>query len=269
MAEWDRLVEHCSNDLLVFVYEKLVNGDYGLCFCCADLPSMEVINLPCCKASVHIHCVLEALKRNNQCVYCRKVLEPQDIIDCTPQQKEFSGDANVAQTTTLSQVKAAHESIMSGDANVTHHGSTVSELKVPPEANMSQKEVAVNMNPPNIHFEPPIHDEVMNLHEKPVDGEERSLSSMSFVGENNSNGLLFAPTCTTCFNENKFLLISEKSVPTNGLMSALTALASTSFSCQRCIIIDTTIRNPTKFLHKRNYSVPQPMTLMSYNSHDP
>jgi hypothetical protein len=65
MAEWDRLVEHCSNDLLVFVSEKQVNGTYGFCFCCADLPSMEVINLPCCKASVHRHCVLEALKRNN------------------------------------------------------------------------------------------------------------------------------------------------------------------------------------------------------------
>ncbi len=44
-------------------------------------------------------------------------MEPQDFIDCTPQQKAFSGDAN---TTTLSQVKAAQESIMSGEANVTH-----------------------------------------------------------------------------------------------------------------------------------------------------
>ncbi len=167
---------------------------------------------------------------------------------------------NVAQTTTLSQIKAAQESIMSGDANNKHHRSTVSGLKAPPEASMSQKEVAANMNPPNIHVEAPVHDEVMNLHEKPVDGEERSLLSMSIAGENNNNGQLFAPTCNTCFNENKFLLISEKSVPTNGLMSALTALASTSLSHQRCIIIDTTIRNPTKFLHKPNYSVPQPMT---------
>ncbi len=81
MAEWDRLVERCSNDLPVFVSEKLVDGTYELCFCCTDLPSMEVINLPCCKASVHRHCVLEALQSNNQCVYCRKVLDPQDIID--------------------------------------------------------------------------------------------------------------------------------------------------------------------------------------------
>ncbi len=83
-------------------------------------------------------------------------------------------------------------------------------LKVPPEAKMSQEEVAANMNLPNIHFEPPVHDEVMNLHEKPVYGQERILSSVSIVDEQEYNGLLFAPTCSTCFNENKHLLISEK-----------------------------------------------------------
>jgi hypothetical protein len=62
MAEWDRLVEHCSNDLPVTVSEKLIDGTFELCFCCVDSLSMEVINLPCCKASVHRHCVLEALK---------------------------------------------------------------------------------------------------------------------------------------------------------------------------------------------------------------
>jgi hypothetical protein len=66
------------------------------------------------------------------------------------------------------------------------------------------------MNPPNINLEPPVHDEVMNLHEKPVDGKERSLSNTSILGENDNNGLLFAPTCTTCLNENKYLLMSEK-----------------------------------------------------------
>jgi hypothetical protein len=88
-----------------------------------------------------------------------------------------------------------------------------SGLNAPPEANMSQKEVAANINPPNIHFELPIHDEVMNLHKKPVGGEERSLSHVSIVGENDNNVLLFAPTCSTCFNENKFLLVSEKKGP--------------------------------------------------------
>jgi hypothetical protein len=135
----------------------------------------------------HRHCVLESLQCNNQCVYCREVLDPQDIIDCTSQQKAFLGEVNVAQTNTLSEVKAAQESRMSGDAHISQHTTTVPGLKAPPEANMSKKEIAANMNPPNIHVEPPVHDEVANLHKKPVDGKDRSLSSMSLVGENNNN----------------------------------------------------------------------------------
>ncbi len=199
MAEWDRLLECCSNNFPVFVSEKLIDGTFELCFCCKDSPSMEVINLPCCKASVHMYCVLEALQSNNQCVYCRKVLDPQDIIDCTPQCKALSGEVNVAQTTTLTEVKAPPEVNISGEANISQT-PTVLKLKAPPKANMSQKEISANMNPPNILGEPPVQDEDMNLHEQPVEGEERSLSGMSTCGENNNNGLLFAPTCTTCFN---------------------------------------------------------------------
>ncbi len=114
MAERDRLVEHCSNYLPVTVSEKLIDGTFELCFCFVDSPSMEGINLPCCKASVHRHCVLETLKSNNQCVYCRKVLDPQDIIDFTPQPKELSGEANVSQTATLTELKAPPEANMSG-----------------------------------------------------------------------------------------------------------------------------------------------------------
>jgi hypothetical protein len=50
----------------------------------------------------------------------------------------------------------------------------------------------------------------MNLHKQPVEGEERSLSGISTLGKNNNNGLLFAPTCTTCFNKNKYLSMPEK-----------------------------------------------------------
>jgi hypothetical protein len=99
---------------------------------------------------------------------------------------------------------------MSVDANISQQTTAVPGLKAPPEANMSQKQIAANMNPPNINLEPPIHDEVMNLHKRPVDGKERSLSSTSILGENDNNGLLFAPTCTTFFNENKYLLMSKK-----------------------------------------------------------
>ncbi len=62
MAEWDRLVERCSNDLPVFVSEKLIDRSSELCFCCIDSPSMEVTHLPCCKASVHTHCVWKPFK---------------------------------------------------------------------------------------------------------------------------------------------------------------------------------------------------------------
>jgi hypothetical protein len=67
---------------------------------------------------------------------------------------------------------------MSGDANI----SQITTVPGPPEANMSQKEISANMNTPNIHGEPPGQDEVMNLHEKPVDCEERILSRMSTFG---------------------------------------------------------------------------------------
>jgi hypothetical protein len=80
---------------------------------------------------------------------------------------------------------------------------------------MSHKEISANMNTPNILGEPPVQDEDMNPDKQPVEGEERSLSGISNFGNNNNNGLLFAPTCTTCFNENKYLSTSKKSVSTN------------------------------------------------------
>ncbi len=44
MAEWDRLVDHCSNNHPVTVSEKLIDGIFELCFCYVDSPSMKVIN---------------------------------------------------------------------------------------------------------------------------------------------------------------------------------------------------------------------------------
>jgi hypothetical protein len=191
------------------VSEKLIDGTFELCFCCVDSPSMEVINLPCYKGSVHRHCVLKVLKSNDQCVYCRKILDPQDIIDYTPQPKALSGQANVYQTTTLTELKAPPEENRSGEANISQT-TTFPKLKAPPEAHMSQKEISANMNPPNIIGETPAQDDNMNPDEQPVEGEERSLSGISTFGKNNNNGLLIAPTCTTCFNENKYLSTSNE-----------------------------------------------------------
>ncbi len=122
----------------------------------------------------------------------------------------MSGEANVSQTTTPTELKAPPEANTSGEANVSQT-NTLPELKAPPEANMSQKEISANMNPPdNLVGEPPVQDEDMNLHKQPVEGEERSLSSISTFGQNNNNGLLFAPKCTTCFNKNNYLSKSKK-----------------------------------------------------------
>ncbi len=139
----------------------------------------------------------------------QEVLDPQDIIDCTPQLKALSGQANVTQTTTLTELKAPPEANTSGEANVSQT-TTLLELKAPPEAHMSQKEISANMNPPNILVEPPVQDEDMNSDEQPVEGEETSLSGHSSYSENDNNGLLFAPTCTTCFDKNKYISTSKK-----------------------------------------------------------
>jgi hypothetical protein len=127
----------------------------------------------------------------------------------------LSGQANVTHTTTRTELKAPPEANTSGEANVSQT-TTLPELKAPPEAHMSQKEISADMNPPNIIGEPPVQDEDINLDEQPVKGEETSLSGHSNYGENNNNGLLFAPTCITCLNENKYLSTSEKSVSTIG-----------------------------------------------------
>jgi hypothetical protein len=251
MAEWDRLVEPCSNGLPVAVSEKLIDGTFELCFCCIDSPSMEVINLPCCKASVHSCCVLKALKSNDQCVYCKKVLDPQDIIECTLQLKALSGQANITQTTTFTELKAPPEAKTSGEANVSQT-TTLPKLKAPPEPHMSQKEISANMNPPKTLGEPRVQDEAMNPDKQPVEGEETSLSGHLTYGKNNNNGLLLAPTCITCFNENKYLSTSKKSVSTNGIMSALIALDSMFFSLGdvSLCIVDTTMTNLTQFSYK-------------------
>jgi hypothetical protein len=66
------------------------------------------------------------------------------------------------------------------------------------------------MNQQIILGEPPVQDEDMNLWEEPFQEEESSLSGISTFAKNNDNGLLFSPTCTTCFDENKYLCMSEK-----------------------------------------------------------
>jgi hypothetical protein len=103
---------------------------------------------------------------------------------CTPEPKAkaLSGEANISQTIKLAEFKAPPEANTSGEANVSQT-TTLPELNAPPEANMSQKEISAKLNPPNILGEPPVQDEDMNLHKQPVEGEERSLSSIPTFGK--------------------------------------------------------------------------------------
>ncbi len=180
----------------------------------------------------------------------------------------MSGQANVTQTTTLTELKAFPEANTSGEANVLQT-TTLSELKAPPEAHMSQKKISANMNPPNILGEPPVQDEDMNPDEQPVEGEETSLYGHSTYGKNNNNGLLLHLHASLVLTRTSISQRQKKSVSTNGIMSVLIALESMFFFPWGCFIVDTTMTNLTQFSYKRNYSVPQPSTAMSYDSHDP
>jgi hypothetical protein len=41
-----------------------------LCFCYCDSPNMELVQLKCCKQTIHRQCVLAYLGINSECAYC-------------------------------------------------------------------------------------------------------------------------------------------------------------------------------------------------------
>ena len=127
-------------------------------------------------------------------------------IDCTPIRIAFSGDAS---NTTRSQVNAAQESIMSGEA-----------LKAQPEAKMSQEEVAANMNPPNIHFEPPVHDEVMNLHENLLMVKRGVCPAYQLLVNKTTMDYCLHRHAALVSMRTSTSLSQKRSAPTNGVMRA-------------------------------------------------
>jgi hypothetical protein len=48
--------------------------EHQLCFCYCDLPNMELVQLKCCKQTIHQQCVLAYLGINSQCTYRRGVV---------------------------------------------------------------------------------------------------------------------------------------------------------------------------------------------------
>ncbi len=117
---------------------------------------------------------------------------------------------------------------------------------------MSQKDISANMNPQNILDAGWRHESAQGT----CSGwKEQSVQHFNF-SQNNNNRLLFAPTCTICFNENKYLSMSEKSVPTHEKMYASIELESTLFFPQVWCIVDTTVTNPTGFSLRHNILCP-------------
>jgi hypothetical protein len=149
----------------------------------------------------------EALQSNNQRVYCLKVLDLQDNINCITllQPKAPSGEGNVSQTTTLP------------------------ELKAPPEANMSQNEISANMNPQIILDEPPVQDEDVNLRGGPDQDQSTvcpafqlmpKTSTMDYCLHLHAPHVLMRTSISPCL---------KKSVPTYWRMYTLIALESKLF----------------------------------------
>jgi hypothetical protein len=107
ISEWQQLVAHCNNDLILHVRERVPlleprpedgetptvacrsyptidsavaaaaaasadapEADMDICFCCCDSLAMELVCLTCCKKRIHRRCLLAYLRTNNQCSYC-------------------------------------------------------------------------------------------------------------------------------------------------------------------------------------------------------
>jgi hypothetical protein len=123
--EWQRLVAHCNNNLILHVRERVPlletrpedgetppaahrsyptvdaavaaaaaasadapEADMDICFCCCDSQSMELVHLICCKKTIHRQCLLAYLGSNSQCCYCRC---PVDIAKVCWSMQRFIG----------------------------------------------------------------------------------------------------------------------------------------------------------------------------------
>ncbi len=107
ISEWQRLVAHCNNNLILHVRERVPlleprpedgdtptaacrscptidaavataaaasedapEADMDICFCCCDSLAMDLVCLTCCKKMIHCQCLLAYLGTNSQCCYC-------------------------------------------------------------------------------------------------------------------------------------------------------------------------------------------------------
>jgi hypothetical protein len=53
---------------------KAPTADMDVCICCANDPLMELIEMKCCKKTIHRQCVIAWLAMSNRCVHCQQAV---------------------------------------------------------------------------------------------------------------------------------------------------------------------------------------------------
>jgi hypothetical protein len=118
ISEWQRLVAHCNNSLMLRVKERVplleprpedgetppaacrsfptvdaavaaaaaasadaLEADMDICFCCCDSLAMEHVCLTCCKKTIHCQCLLAYLGTNSQCCYCHCPVDMAKVME--------------------------------------------------------------------------------------------------------------------------------------------------------------------------------------------
>jgi hypothetical protein len=118
ISEWQQLVAHCNNDLILHVRERVPlleprpedgdtppaarssyptvdaavaaaaaasadapEADMDICFCCCDSLAMELVRLTCCKKTIHRQCLLAYLGTNSQCCYCHCPVDMAKVME--------------------------------------------------------------------------------------------------------------------------------------------------------------------------------------------
>jgi hypothetical protein len=56
-------------------------ADMDVCVCCADEPSMDLVEMKCCKKIIHRQCILAWLAVCNCCDHCRAEVDTVNVVE--------------------------------------------------------------------------------------------------------------------------------------------------------------------------------------------
>ena len=76
-------------------------ADMDVCVSCADEPSMDLVEMKCCKKTIHRQCILAWLAVSNQCVHCQAEVDTVNVADypVIPQTGDTAVDSPFMMTT--------------------------------------------------------------------------------------------------------------------------------------------------------------------------